>query len=219
MNKRLLILTLWLTATVLIQVFVKPDSVIPNLKPLDNIPLNIKNWHGEKSNLSASQDMLKYRIENSYDEFILRNYIDDTGFKVEVQVFYCNSRIPRNRLTGTLNKINCLHGHFYFLNELKTEITENAKASMLYLGRNGIESIVIYWLQSKGKTSSTGNEHLIWQYKQSLKYKRTDGCFVKIAYYGTQTPEKNHKLQIFAKLLHAEVDRWLGENLPKSYSN
>lgn len=213
MNKKIIVMTLWLFIAILLPVFIKPDSNIPVLSPLSDAPLNFGNWQYTQSVLTEKQDLLKERVNNSYNKVLLRNYTDQEGFTAEVQIFYCNSRLPRNRLTALMNMVNCLHGHFYFFSEKKVRIDDKNEASQLYLGRDGNETMVIYWLQSSGKISSSGNEHLAWQYKQGLRFRRTDGCFIKIAYYGTQTPEKNRKLLGLANKISQGINLWLNNTI------
>ena len=96
-------------------------------------------------------------------------------------------------------------------------VQQNPVGSRLFVARMRKEdqySTVLYWLQSPNKTSAGGFEHLLWLYRQDLLLKRTDGCFVKLAYYGRATPDADAQLLQLGKLYHQALSAWLEQQQP-----
>jgi hypothetical protein len=152
--------------------------------------------------------MLAIRMRENYDDALLRRCMGPGG-PFEAQIFYASSRRPRNRLTNALDEVNCLHGHYPRVGDETIALAPGLRVRRLRLARGADEATVVFWLQSRGQTSAGGFEHLLWQYRRDLLLRRSDGCFVKIAYDGPPSEARDAALSALAREIHAAVAAWL----------
>jgi|GEM_PF-3259900 len=204
-------LVAWLGLAAAVGPVVHWPARVPRGPSLHAIPREIGPWRSRRAALTPHQDMLAFGAANLYDEHLVRVYTRSGAPDLEVQVFYCGSRRPRNGLTNTLHKVNCLHGHYTSVERQAVDLAPGVRATRLRLARGARASTVVYWLQSPGRTSAQGFAHLVWQYARDARRARSDGCFVKIAYYGPPAAGHDQALTAFAAQMHGVVDAWLSE--------
>jgi len=204
-------LAAWLVLGAAVGPAVSWPARVPRGPSLQAIPREIGAWRSRRAALTSRQNMLAFGVAHLYDEHLVRIYTRAGAPDLEVQVFYCGSRRPRNRLTNTLHKANCLHGHYTSVERQAVDLAPGVQVTRLRLARGARASTVLYWLQSPERTSAQGFSHLVWQYAQDARRARSDGCFVKIAYYGPPVLEHDQALTAFAARMHAVVDAWLAE--------
>ena len=200
-------LIVWMLGLAALPWLVNWQAPRPDGPPLSTLPQRAGPWQGTPGALASRQEMLAFGMENLYDDALLRRYRGPGG-DFEVQIFYCRSRRPRNRLTNTTNLVNCLHGHYRRVGDEVLSLPP-LRLRQLRLHRHDQHATVLFWLQSPGKTSPAGFEHLLWQYWQDLLLRRSDGCFVKIAYNGPPRTGQDKALRRLAHSLHQQVDAWL----------
>ena len=218
MKPSVLLLAAWMALAAALPRLVTWSAPVPDGPPLAALEPP-EGWRVGEGKLNRFQGMLRFATSEIYDDSLLLQ-LEHPGLPpVEVQIFYCNSRRPRNRLTNTVNMINCLHGHFRDVEQHAAELRTPAPvpAELLHLRRDERSSALLYWLQSPGKTSADDFEHLLWLYRQDLMRRRTDGCFVKLAYYGKPDPRRDRALLELGAAGHDAVKKWLDKRQAGGY--
>lgn len=208
MRPAVAVILVWLVVAALAPQAVRWTAVRPVGPDLDVLPVRLDGYAGRPAALRKQQDMLDYGMRHLYDDALLRLYAGPEG-PFEVQIFYCRTRRPRNRLTNTTNLVNCLHGHYHRVADATVALGPGVDARRLRLDRYGEQATAFFWLQSPGRTSADGFAHLLWQVRQDLLRARSDGCFVKIAYDGAPSVTRDAAALTLAREVHRAVDAWL----------
>jgi hypothetical protein len=207
MSGKILVLA-WLVVACALPEFVAWREPVPQGAPLAALPYKSGNWQGIDSKLRPEQTLLQ-AVGGKYDDQIFRIYKNPAGLEIEAQIFYCATRRPHNRLTTSLNFVNCLHGGYQQVALTTLALKPDLPVGYIVVRKGEAAAALMYWLQSPGKTSADGFSHALWQYEQNLQLSRADGCFVKLAVAGERTPEKEAALAELAKLLHGKIETWL----------
>lgn len=187
------------------------DHPVAEGRPLGDAAGALEGWTWRESTFTKDQDLLENRVRPLSDDAIVRTYESRDGVQIEVQVFYCASRRPKNRLVYYLDTIQCLHGHYPQVRKDVVSLPKGLEAARLRLSGRSTDSTVLYWIASAGRTSSEWLPHAAWLYGQDLLGRRTDGCFLKLAYYGQSGPAKDAALADLAGKLHVDLAAWLRE--------
>ena len=141
------------------------------------------------------------------EDSCLRIYTNQEEIAIEAQIFYVRTRRPGNRLNK--EAVNCLHGHYHSVERQIVAFQPGAEAGFLRLERAESRSSVLYWFQTPGLTTADNFRLLLHLYGQDLQRQRSDGCLVKLAYFGSPDPRKDAALADLAPFVHRALGEWL----------
>lgn len=199
----------WLLAAAALPRLLTWQGPIPHGPPLAALPQELGAFAGAPGTLRPDQDMLAWGTQALYDDALTRRYRHPQGLVFEVQIFYSQARRPRNALTNCLERVNCLHGHYQTRAEEALQLAPGLPAQRLRLARKDLHASVVYWIQAAARTSRNPYRHLLWSYAEDVLRRRTDGCFVKIAYAGPPDPQQDRLQAALCREVHTALQKWL----------
>lgn len=206
MTTRTLTVILWLAAASAMPLLAPRGVAAPEREPLERALSQVEGWSWQRSDATARQDLIKSGLMPLCDGSFLAEFTSE-GMSFEVQVFYCSSRRPKNRLIYYLDTIQCLHGHYSEVQSERFELAGYHVRRLRLRGRHG-SSTLLYWLQSPGVTSTSSLGHGMWLCARDVTGRPSEGLFVKVAYYGAPDAEKDRLLGELAESLHSDLADW-----------
>lgn len=207
MTPRRITLALWLLAMGALPWLIRPRVARPAVPPLADLPRRLGPWRSTPAPFRPRQTgFAALFAEPGYDR-LSRIYRRADGVAFEVQLFYAPARAPDNRLTYF--PVTCLHGGYEEVTGADVTFGENRPARQIRVrGKNGEHAMLLYWLQSPGRSSRSPASHLYWLYLQDVLGRRTDGVLVKIADTAPPSSARDRALADLARHLAAAVDAW-----------
>lgn len=219
MRAATILVTLWFSAATALPALLHERYAVTNGPALQTIVLPLPDgWQIKPGSLTVMQDMLKEATARRYNDTLLLDITDPDGRAWEVQIFFCNSRRPHNRLSVTVDRVNCLHGHYQTLTLQPVEIASAFRASRLHMSRRSEFATALFWLQSPKQTSALPFPHMAHLYWQEFLQQRTDGCFVKIATVDHVTLHETPALGVLAYTVHSALANWLQQRSAQLHS-
>lgn len=211
MTKAKIILFAWL-AFVICLPLIPHGAKLPEGPSLAALDLSISGWLEHEDKLTDTQKFFLLEKDGSpfLDQMRIATLTNSQGARIDVQIFYHRNR-QSNAWGDFADMVNCWHGRYFQLESTPVRLAPNALATQLTMYRKNELATALYWMQSPGRTSSSGWPHIAWQYMQELFSKRADACFIKLSYSGKNDPKRNEQLQQVAKIIHLRLDKWLAQ--------
>lgn len=203
-------LAVWLLLAAALPALVAWRTPAPVTPPMADLRLAPPGWRAGPGALTPVQRFFVLEKDGRpfLDEMLLKTFHDGRGGRIEAQLFYHRTR--RNNAWGDFSDmVNCWHGRFRRVETRTVSLDDDAPATLMTMRRDDESAVVLYWMQSSGRTSANGWRHVAWQYAQALGMRRNDACFVKLSYSGPLTPERVRGLVDAGRHVHRRVDRWL----------
>jgi hypothetical protein len=186
MKMMLFIPTLLLGAGVLGVSGIRPQHVVPPVRPMASIPDTMQGLPGR----DVVIDSVERRVAGMSD-YVLREFVADSTVVFSVYLGYYDRQVqgktihsPRNCLPGAGWEILCLPGAGWeILQSSPMTIAATpipARVNRVLLANKGVKALVYYWYQGRGRVESS--EYTVkWDLlRDAALYGRTEETLVRI---------------------------------------
>lgn len=198
-----------LSLTLFISQTVEFRESIPIARSFNEFPMKIGSWQGSKQTME--QEIIDTLDLNDY---IMADYVDDTGRGVNFYVAYYESQRKGESIhsPGT-----CLRGggwEFKSASRIALQL-DNGKAvpvnrSLIEKGK--LQQVSYYWFPSRGRNLTNAYEMKIYNFWDALTRQRTDGALVRLIAYnypGETIEDTEKRLQAFVKSVLPVLNEFL----------
>jgi len=186
---------------------------IPAKKNLDQFPLKIGEWSATQRQRMAQ----KFIVELDLSEYVVINYQNRNGKKVNFYVAYYESQSKGKSIHSPAS---CLPGSGWSFDQSGTEKITNVPGNngtlevnraVIQLGRK--RQLSYYWFPVRGRILNNAYQLKMYNFWDALTQQRTDGALVRLitaVYEGEKLEDAEKRLQDFVR----EVAPVLEEFLP-----
>lgn len=181
----------------------------PIRKPLDQFPLEIKEWSGKRDTMEQ-----RFIDELDFSDYVIVDYRDQNGKQINFYVAYYESQRKGESIHSPES---CLPGTGWEFQQAGATVIQvggnkSMKVNRAFMTKPGVKEIVYFWFPQRGRILNNAYELKIYAFWDALTRQRTDGALVRIitlVYPDEKMEDAESRLQAFFREITPVLENYL----------
>ena len=185
---------------------------VPIKKPLDQFPLAIGDWKGERQAMEQ-----RFIDALHFSDYVMVDYLNPKGQNISFYVAYYESQ---RKGEGTHSPETCLPGSGWEFEKSGLASIHTGKGQVMRVNRafmikGDVKQLVYFWFPQRGRILTSLYQVKLYSFWDALIKKRTDGALVRVITPLTsdESVEKaEERLIDFVKLLNPQLEQFIPQS-------